>query len=113
MQAGGNFFQFRRRFFLQRDDRHIDSLTARPFQNQKRKTPVPGDESPACRVGIRVRHEMSSQELLHDSALGTLNEFDQFLHVGRTALRFPHFSNGLRGIQLRAQEQAIRALQRL
>ena len=59
MQALGNFLQLRRRLFLQGDDRHLDPLTARSFQDQKRKPPVPRDESPACRVGVCFGHAIS------------------------------------------------------
>ena len=59
MQPLGDFFQLLRRLFLQRDHRHVDSLTARPFQHEEGKAPISRDESPACRVCVGVRHEIS------------------------------------------------------
>src|SRR5215467_7318127 len=51
--------------------------------------------------------------LLHDAAFGAFNELDQFFYVCRITERLFHFLNRLGCIQLRAQQQPIRLLQRI
>src|SRR5271154_1244145 len=53
-----------------------------------------------------------SGTLLDDAALGAFDELDQFLHVRGAAESFLHFFERLRGIELRAQQQAVRDFER-
>src|SRR5258708_14887325 len=84
-----------------------------PSSTRNGKRPFPAISPQPVELVLASGMKSASQELLHDAALGALDEFDQFLHVGEIAEGFSHFGNCLRGIQLCAQQQSKSALQYL
>src|SRR5215831_8700070 len=78
-------------------------------RNGNRPLPAMSPHPEAFRV---VDMERRSSNLLHDAALGGLDELDELDHIGGRGKLLTHFGKRLRSVQLRTQQQSESALQR-
>src|SRR3984893_16743271 len=61
MNPRSKFFQLLRRLLFQSDHCHLQPLAPRPLQHQKRKSPVPRNQSPLLRLRFDFRSTLRAQ----------------------------------------------------
>ena len=111
VQSRRDFLELRRSLFANRDHGHVDALAARRFQHQKWKLSVAGDQSPANgSIRRRARKAWAWRNSLVQAALRRFDEFHQFPDVRRAVELRADLLEGLRGVELGAQQQAKGAL---
>src|SRR5882762_8203700 len=84
-----------------------------PSSTRNGKRPLPAMSPQPFNCALASGMQSAIGVLLHNAAFRAFDESDQFLHVRGISQRFLHLSERLRSVELRAQQQAIRLLQRL
>src|SRR6266404_1963177 len=84
-----------------------------PSSTRNGNRPLPAMSPHPVAFEVAVGMKSSLRNLLDDAALGSLDELNQFDHVGGRGKLLAHFRQRLRSVQLRTQQQTKSALQRL
>src|SRR5271168_5015627 len=92
-----------------------------PSSTRKGKRPLPAIRPHPVMAGLALASRFAGEcdmigalsgTLLDDAALGAFDKLDQLFDVGGAGKRFFHFFEGLRSVELGAQQQAVRRFQR-